>query len=82
MYKIKLTLLFLLLLSGFAITTHATPEQKPFLSLSLANKIVAAAMQQCERDGFQVSVAVVDQSGVDIIHCNLQMNRLKQVGLK
>ena len=64
MYKIKLTLLFLLLLSGFAITTHATPEQKPFLSLSLANKIVAAAMQQCERDGFQVSVAVVDQSGV------------------
>ncbi len=64
MYKINLTLLFLLLLSGFSITTHATQEQKPSLSLSIANKIVAAAMQQCERDGFQVSVAVVDKSGV------------------
>ncbi|MDV6344352.1 GlcG/HbpS family heme-binding protein [Nitrosomonas sp. Is37] len=64
MYKINLSLLFLLLFSVFSITTHATQIQKPFLPLSLANKIVAAAVQQCEQNGFQVSVAVVDQSGV------------------
>jgi uncharacterized protein GlcG (DUF336 family) len=64
MYKIKLRFLFIWLLSGFSITVYALQEQKPFLSLSLANKIVTAAMQQCERDGFQVSVAVVDKSGV------------------
>ncbi|CAE6517719.1 uncharacterized protein GlcG (DUF336 family) [Nitrosomonas nitrosa] len=34
------------------------------LTYSQANEIVMAAAKQCERDGYNVSVAVVDQSGV------------------
>ncbi|WP_256203794.1 heme-binding protein [Nitrosomonas sp. Nm58] len=65
MYRISFSsLLILLLFSIFSLTTHAGQVPKPLLPLTLANKMVAAAMQQCERDGFQVSIAVVDRSGV------------------
>ncbi|MCO6428768.1 heme-binding protein [Nitrosomonas communis] len=63
MYRIRF-LSSLLLFSIHSFPIHASQLQKPFLPLSSANKMVAAAIQQCERDGYEVSVAVVDKSGV------------------
>lgn len=56
--------LYLLMTGLFSFTTYAGQIEKSKLSLSLANKMVAAAMQQCEHEGYQVSIAVVDKSGV------------------
>lgn len=45
-------------------TLHTISE----LSLNLANKAAMAAFRKCRRDGYAVSVAVVDRSGVIISH--------------
>lgn len=39
-------------------------QAHPTLSLSQANEMAMTAAHQCERDGYNVSVAVVDRSGV------------------
>jgi uncharacterized protein GlcG (DUF336 family) len=38
--------------------------KRSVLPLSLANKAVLAAVNHCEKDGYQVSAAVVDEAGV------------------
>lgn len=54
--------LFLLIFSLCAVSLYA--QTNPSLSMALANKMVLAATQQCENDGYKVSVAVVDKGGV------------------
>ncbi|MCP9452653.1 MAG: heme-binding protein [Nitrospira sp.] len=39
-------------------------SKESVLSLSLANKAIAAAIESCKKDGYRVSVSVVDRSGV------------------
>lgn len=56
----RLSCLLFLGLGILSLTAHASQT----LPLSLANKMVMAAAQQCEDDGYKVSVAVVDKSGV------------------
>ncbi|HMY90044.1 MAG TPA: heme-binding protein, partial [Nitrosomonas sp.] len=54
--------LLLLILSFCTVSLYA--QTNPSLSMALANKMVLAAAQQCENDGYKVSVAVVDKGGV------------------
>lgn len=56
----RLSCLLLLGLGMLPLSVHAHPT----LSLSQANEMTMTAAQQCERDGYNVSVAVVDRSGV------------------
>lgn len=39
-------------------------SKESVLPLSLANKAIAAAIESCKKDGYRVSVSVVDRSGV------------------
>lgn len=56
----RLSCLLFLGLGTLSMAIHAHPT----LFLSQANEMAMAAAQQCERDGYNVSVAVVDRSGV------------------
>jgi uncharacterized protein GlcG (DUF336 family) len=49
---------------GFRTAFAEKLPQQSVLPLSLANKAVLAAVNRCERDGYQVSAAVVDEDGV------------------
>jgi len=52
---------------GGLLTTEVTAAELPretALPLSLATKAAGAALEQCTKDGFRVSVAVVDRAGV------------------
>jgi uncharacterized protein GlcG (DUF336 family) len=48
------------------VTVHAADElpKESVLPLSLANKAVQASMEACKKDGYRVSVSVVDRAGV------------------
>ena len=50
--------------SAYAEDKPATPAATPQLTLELAQKIAMSTLQQCRQDGYAVSVAVVDHSGV------------------
>lgn len=50
--------------SAYAENKPAAPAATPQLTLELAQKIATSALQQCIQDGYAVSVAVVDRSGV------------------
>jgi len=55
------------LLFGLSIATNAFADELPkesFLPLGLADKMVHAALESCKKDGYRVSVSVVDRSGV------------------
>lgn len=54
--------LLLLILSLCTVSLYA--QTGSGLSMAVANKMVLAAAQQCENDGYKVSVAVVDKAGV------------------
>ncbi len=54
--------LLLLILSLCVVSVYA--QTGSGLSMAIANKMVLAAAQQCENDGYKVSVAVVDKGGV------------------
>jgi uncharacterized protein GlcG (DUF336 family) len=53
-------------LGGLLTTGVSAAElpREPVLPLSLATKAASAAMAQCAKDGYRVSVAVVDRAGV------------------
>ena len=47
--------------------THASADELPkesVLPLPMATKAVAAALESCKKDGYRVSVSVVDRAGV------------------
>jgi len=50
------------LLLGHAFAAEKLPTA-PYLPLSMAQKIANAAMDQCSKDGYRVSVAIVARSG-------------------
>ncbi|MCP9473611.1 MAG: heme-binding protein [Nitrospira sp.] len=51
---------------GIAASSALAQEiaKESVLPLSLANKAIAAAIESCKKDGYRVSVSVVDRSGV------------------
>lgn len=53
-----------LVIIGFRTALAEKLPQQSVLPLSLANKAVLAAVNRCEKDGYQVSAAVVDEDGV------------------
>lgn len=58
------TILILLLYFTNFIVVHAALPTQSTLPLSLAKEVAVAALEKCEKDGHQVSVAVVDRAGV------------------
>ena len=64
MYKGKHFLVFLLAVTILPVAASAELLREAVLTLALANKAVMEAVEQCRRDGFLVSAAVVDGSGV------------------
>ena len=58
------------LLAAMAVPTvkyaHAADElpKEPVLPLSMAGRAVQAAMEACKKDGYRVSVTVVDRAGI------------------
>jgi uncharacterized protein GlcG (DUF336 family) len=59
--------LTVLLLVGVAVPRVAVADELPkesVLPLSLANKAVQAALEACKKDGYRVSVSVVDRAGI------------------
>jgi uncharacterized protein GlcG (DUF336 family) len=59
---VALGALFLSLALPSALPAQEMPRV-PALPLELAQKVAVAALEQCEADGYQVSVAVVDAGG-------------------
>lgn len=57
-----LAAILVFVLSGAAMAKDL--PQAPFLPLDAALKAASAALTQCEKDGYRVSVAVVDRGGV------------------
>ena len=55
-----------LLITFHSSTIFAALPKAVFLPSELANKAVIAAVKQCQEDGYAVSAAVVDRSGVTI----------------
>ncbi len=61
----RISLLIVLLVSlEHGIASAESLPLEATLPLALANKAAAAALAQCKRDGYRVSVAVVDRAGV------------------
>lgn len=58
----------LIVVAGIAVTpfTHAMDvlPKESVLPLAMANKAVQAAIEACKKDGYRVSVSIVDQAGV------------------
>ncbi|WP_417615421.1 GlcG/HbpS family heme-binding protein [Oceanisphaera sp.] len=54
----------LMLLALVALGTQAQTRSYSVLSTDAAQKMVAAGLKQCTKDGYHVTVAVVDRSGV------------------
>ena len=57
----------LCLLMSFAVPTVASADDLPkesVLPLGVANKAIQAALDACKKDGYRVSVSVVDREGV------------------
>ena len=48
--------------SGIVFAEQSLP-QEPYLPLSMATKAATTALTKCEKDGYRVSVAVVDRGG-------------------
>ena len=61
---IKYTVIAALTLVAFNSLLASTLPKQSYLSLELAQKAVNAALKKCTDDGFNVSVAIVDRSGV------------------
>jgi uncharacterized protein GlcG (DUF336 family) len=65
-FRIHVVVLGMLLFFGLASVVNAADElpREATLPLALASKAAAAAQEKCKQDGYRVSVAVVDRSGV------------------
>ncbi|HFQ92003.1 MAG TPA: heme-binding protein [Chromatiales bacterium] len=67
MKTLRTSLIFTLLLGAAAVPGHAVASELPrqaVLPLKMAAQAVDAALAQCRKDGYRVSVAVVDRGGV------------------
>lgn len=63
--RIMVGLLFVFVLGIFPVGASAADlPREAVLPLSLATKAASAAVEQCTKDGYQVSAAVVDRAGV------------------
>jgi uncharacterized protein GlcG (DUF336 family) len=63
----RLLALMFIVVGGLGLADVGTADELPreaVLPLSLATKAATAAMEKCTKDGYRVSVAVVDRSGV------------------
>ncbi len=64
--KVIMTPIFVLILSALVSTQSLAAEKlptAPYLPLKMAQKAANAAMEQCIKDGYRVSVAIVARSG-------------------
>lgn len=63
---VVVTAMFLTAVISFTPFTFAADElpKESVLPLSMANKAMQAAMEACKKDGYRVSVSVVDRAGV------------------
>ena len=52
------------LLGGADVSVAQELPKEPVLPLSLAHKAVQAAVEACKKDGYRVSVSVVDRAGI------------------
>jgi len=52
------------MVSGMNVAVAEELPREAVLPLTLANKAAAAALEKCTKDGYKVSVAVVDRAGV------------------
>lgn len=53
-----------LVLAGAGMTAQAQTVETPVLTTDVALQLVSEGLAQCAKDGYRVSVAVVDRSGV------------------
>lgn len=58
----SIALILITLISGHSFAAEKLPTA-PYLPLSMAQKIANAALDQCSKDGYRVSVAIVARSG-------------------
>ncbi len=66
-YRVVITVMALCLLISpvcFSVTWADALPKESVLSLGLANKAIQAALETCTKDGYRVSVSVVDRDGV------------------
>lgn len=63
------------ILASIAFTAFAAPLSQPNISLLQANKLTQAAITACQQKGYNVSVTVVDRSGI-----TLAMQRMDNAG--
>ena len=66
-YRIVITVMALCLLISpiyFSVTLADELPKESVLPLGLANKAIQAALETCTKDGYRVSVSVVDRDGV------------------
>jgi uncharacterized protein GlcG (DUF336 family) len=63
MGKVVLGILIGLVMRQGAVTADE-PPQETVLPLAMATKAASAALEKCTKDGYRVSVAVVDRAGV------------------
>lgn len=54
-------------LSGSAVYADGHMPKQPFLTQKMAQKAAETALQKCKKDGYTVSVAVVDRSGLLVV---------------
>jgi uncharacterized protein GlcG (DUF336 family) len=62
-YRIMIAAAIVLLLPWMASASDELPKES-VLPLSLASKAIQASLDACNKDGYQVSVSVVDRAGV------------------
>ncbi len=63
-FACNIALALVVALATFGTALAKELPQQPYLPLTLAQKAASAAVAQCEKDGYRVSVAIVDRSGV------------------
>lgn len=63
------------ILASIAFTAFAAPLSQPNISLQQANKLTESAITACQQKGYNVSVTVVDRSGI-----TLAMQRMDNAG--
>src|SRR5688500_7241462 len=61
---VQAAFLAFILLAGAAQAQTVELPQQPYLPINLALEAASAALAQCQNDGYRVTVAVVDRSGL------------------
>ena len=65
-HKIRLVVISTVLVLGCSLSLNgsATVLNEPNISVRMAQQVARTALRQCRRDGFRVSVTVVDRAGL------------------